>query len=269
MPPKAIFNWSTGKDSAFALHKVLQHREYDVRWLLTTVNTQHERVSMHGVRTELLEAQADALGISLVQVRLPEMPTMESYERAMIEVLTTLRDQGAEVSIFGDIFLEDLRTYREQRLAELGLRAVFPIWQTPTDTLVREVIDLGFKAVTTCVNERYLDRTWAGRVLDASFVQELPAEVDPCGENGEFHTFVFDGPIFAHPIPIHIGEVVHRTYERSTGADSASSPSTAQEANATAAANMQTGYDCRSVNTEPDPFETGFWYCDLTAAHTA
>jgi uncharacterized protein (TIGR00290 family) len=266
MPPKAIFNWSTGKDSALALHKVLQRREYDVRWLLTTVNVQHERVSMHGVRTELLEAQADALGIPLVQVRLPEMPTMESYERAMTEVLTTLRDQGAEVSIFGDIFLEDLRTYREQRLAELGLRAVFPIWQVPTDTLVREVIDLGFKAVTTCVNEKYLDRTWAGRILDEGFVRELPAGVDPCGENGEFHTFVFDGPIFAHSIPVHIGEVVHRTYERQAGADTTS---TAQEANATTATNTQTGYDCRPADAEPDPFETGFWYCDLTAARVA
>jgi uncharacterized protein (TIGR00290 family) len=216
---------------------------------------------MHGVRTELLEAQAAALGIPLVQVRLPEMPTMESYERAMMETLTSLRDHGAEVSIFGDIFLEDLRAYREQRLAELGLRAVFPIWQEPTDSLVREVIDLDFKAVTTCVSEKYFDRSWAGRVLDDQFVQELPVGVDPCGENGEFHTFVYDGPIFAQPISVRIGDVVHRQYERTTdtGSSSASSIREAEYPDK----QTSSSYDCRSPNTEPDPFETGFWYCDL------
>ncbi len=233
MPPKAIFNWSTGKDSALALHRVLQSGGYDVAWLLTTVNERYDRVSMHGVRTELLKAQAESIGIPLVQVRMPEMPTMAAYEALMRETLGRLRDAGAAVSIFGDIFLEDLRAYREQRLAELGLLGVFPLWRDPTNVLAREVISLGFKAITTCVNEAVLDRRFVGRILDDAFLGELPDGVDPCGENGEFHTFVFDGPIFKQAIPLHVGSVVHRTYE---------APATAPLASA------------------------GFWYCDLTTS---
>lgn len=252
MRPKAIFNWSTGKDSALALHKVLQEGRYDVAWLLTSVNEEHDRVSMHGVRRELLEAQAASLGIPLVQVRLPNAPTMEAYERAMRAVLLRLREEGATVSIFGDIFLEDLRAYREQRLAEVGLQGVFPLWQLPTDILAREVIDLGFKAITTCVNERHLDRRFVGRTLDHEFFQELPAGVDPCGENGEFHTFTYDGPIFRTPVFVSVGEVVHRRYAQPA-------PTDADDADET--------YTCgvsKDQENEPQALaETGFWYCDL------
>lgn len=260
MKPKAIFNWSTGKDSALALHTVLQEGRLDVRWLLTSVNDQHDRVSMHGVRTSLLEAQAVALGIPLVQIRLPDTPTMDAYERAMTATLTRLQDEGAEVSVFGDIFLEDLRTYREQRLAELGLRAEFPIWQRPTDTLVREVIDSGFKAITTCVNTRFLDRSFVGRVIDDAFIRELPSGVDPCGENGEFHSFVYDGPIFRTPVPVRTGEVVYRTYERPVASAAVNSASTNDTSTETAS------YECRSTTTTVDPYDTGFWYCDLVPA---
>lgn len=256
--PKAIFNWSTGKDSALALHRTLAAGDLDVRWLLTTVNDEHDRVSMHGVRTELLQAQADALGLPLVQIRLPNTPTMEAYDAAMRNTLHQLREQGAEVSVFGDIFLEDLRAYREQKLAELGLRAVFPLWAHPTDTLVREVIDNGFKAVTTCVNTKYLGKEFVGRLLDDAFVRGLPPGVDPCGEHGEFHTFTFDGPIFARPVRVRTGNVVYRTYERpptSPADPSAQTPPSPEEDQGSSA------YTCGSSTA--DPFQTGFWYCDL------
>jgi uncharacterized protein (TIGR00290 family) len=255
MPPKAIFNWSTGKDSALALHKVMQSGEYEVAWLLTTVNEHYDRVSMHGVRTELLEAQAASLGIPLVQVRLPESPTMERYERAMGETLNQLISAGASCSIFGDIFLEDLRIYREQRLTPLGLDVIFPLWQIPTSALVREVIQLGFTAITTCVNDRWLDRRFVGRRLDDAFVEELPSGVDPCGENGEFHTFTCDGPIFRQAIPVTVGDVVYRRYEQPV-----------VEGNRKDNAESSGSYMCQSV---PDgrqlsvKVEAGFWYCDL------
>ncbi len=240
--PKAIFNWSTGKDSALALHKVLQSGEYDVAWLLTTVNVRYDRVSMHGVRTELLEAQAASLGIPLVQVRLPDTPTMDAYERAMRETFGQLRDEGATVSIFGDIFLEDLRVYREQQLIKSGLQAVFPLWQIPTGILAREVIDLGYTAITTCVTAQYLDRSFVGRVFDDAFLKDLPAGVDPCGENGEFHTFTCDGPIFQRPVRVSMGDVVHRRYEQ---------PSVHADANS---------------GDRATPGAAGFWYCDLLRA---
>jgi uncharacterized protein (TIGR00290 family) len=255
MRPTAIFNWSTGKDSALALYKVLQSGEYDIGWLLTTVNERYERVSMHGVRTELLQAQADSLGVPLVQVRLPETQTMEAYERAMGETLSQLIAAGASCSIFGDIFLEDLRAYREQRLAALGLRAVFPLWQTPTSVLAREVIDLGFSAITTCVNDRWLGRQFVGRQLDDMFLQELPVGVDPCGENGEFHTFTCDGPLFRQAIPVTLGEVVYRRYEQPAraGDDGDHTP-------------QQESYACQSASDDRQaPIEAGFWYCDLLA----
>jgi uncharacterized protein (TIGR00290 family) len=259
--PKAIFNWSTGKDSALALDRTLAAGDLDVRWLLTTVNDQHDRVSMHGVRTELLRAQADALGLPLVQIRLPDVPTMEAYEAAMGNTLHRLREEGAEVSVFGDIFLEDLRAYREHKLAELGLRAVFPLWDLPTDALVREVIDRGFKAVTTCVNTKYLGKDFAGRLLDDAFVRDLPSGVDPCGENGEFHTFTFDGPLFAHSVRVRTGDIVYRTYERPTAG--AAEPS-AQDPAPSPGQDQAPTHTCGSSTS--DPFQSGFWYCDLLPA---
>ncbi|MGI8547416.1 MAG: diphthine--ammonia ligase [Gemmatimonadaceae bacterium] len=251
---KAIFNWSTGKDSALALYNVLQAGEYDVRWLLTTVNARHDRVSMHGVRTELLGAQARSLRIPLVKVLTPDTPTMEAYEHAMGEALEQLRQEGATATIFGDIFLEDLRAYREQESAKLGLQAVFPLWGIRTDELARNVIELGFRAITSCVNDRYLDRTFVGRQFDHSFVQDLPEGVDPCGENGEFHTFTYDGPVFQHPVPVALGEVVHRRYDESREqSDESSTTSSGSQP-----------YECRTAsNAQAKPSDAGFWYCDL------
>lgn len=264
MRTKAIFNWSTGKDSALALHKVLQSERYDVAWLLTTVNAEYDRVSMHGVRTELLEAQAASLGVPLVQVRLPDTPTMDAYERAMRETLDRLRNEGATVSIFGDIFLRDLRMYREQKLAEAGLHAVFPLWQTPTETLAREVIDLGFVTITTCVNAQYLDRRFVGRTFDDAFLDELPATVDPCGENGEFHTFTCDGPIFQRAVHVTTGEVVHRSYAQpvvpQNGDDHGDHGERAD----------RDRYDCQPSSGGEGgatPGAAGFWFCDLLSAN--
>jgi uncharacterized protein (TIGR00290 family) len=231
---QAVFNWSGGKDSSLCLHKVLASGEYEVTHLLTTVNSHYQRVSMHGVRVELLEQQAASIGIPLVKVLLPEMPDMPTYESIMRETLTGLKGQGAQTFIFGDIFLEDLRQYRIDKLAEMGLQAVFPIWKVPTDQLVREFIDLGFKAVIVCVDERHLDKSFAGRLIDQSFLDDLPPGVDPCGENGEFHSFVYDGPIFSRPIRFEPGEVVYRKYDPpkdSTG--------------------------------DAEPVSYGFWYADL------
>lgn len=238
MKEKVIFNWSSGKDSALSLYKMLQTQQYEVLCLLTSVSEQYQRISMHGVRAELLEAQAESIGIPLVKMLIPEMPTMEAYEKVMRATLTGLKDMGAETSAFGDIFLEDLRAYRENKLSELNLKALFPLWKIPTDQLIREFIDLGFKTVITCVNEKYLDKSFAGRIIDHDFLKDLPDNVDPCGENGEFHTFVFDGPLFKNPISFEIGETVYRKY---TPADK---------------------------DKDNDPFDTGFWYCDLLVPQT-
>ncbi len=245
MNEKIIFNWSSGKDSALALYKLLHNGQDEVMCLLTTVNEQYQRISMHGVRTELLEAQAKSIGLPLTIMQMPEMPTMETYEQAMKATLTDLVKKGATVSAFGDIFLEDLRQYRETKLQELNLKAIFPLWQLPTDQLIREFIGLGFKTIVTCVNEKYLDKSFAGRIIDEAFLNDLPANVDPCGENGEFHTFVFDGPIFKEPIAFEKGEIVYRTYTPAK-----------QQDNST--------YDCQTDDDqENNPFCTGFWYCDL------
>jgi len=245
MKQPAIFNWSGGKDSALALYKVQQSGQYDVQTLLTTVSEPHRRISMHGVRVALLEQQAASLGLPCHQLLLPETPTMAAYEQRLTAALQQLKSHGATASIFGDIFLEDLRRYREAQLARLELQAVFPLWGVPTGELVREFLALGFKTITTCVNEKYLDRSFAGRVIDEDFLRDLPPHVDPCGENGEFHTFVFDGPLFNTPIAFEKGEIVHRTY------------TPAPKTNANADAN-----DC-AAGPEPEPFDTGFWYCDL------
>ena len=244
MKQPAIFNWSGGKDSALALYQVLRQGQYAVQTLLTTVSEPYQRISMHGVRTALLDRQAEALGLPCRKLFLPEMPSMEAYETLMASTMQELQRAGATASIFGDIFLEDLRQYREAKLTEAGLAAVFPLWGRPTTELIREFIGLGFKTITTCVNEKFLDRSFVGRVIDEDFLCDLPANVDPCGENGEFHTFVFDGPLFSQPIPFEKGEIVHRTYT------------------APAAATTDSDYACGDQN-DPKPFDTGFWYCDL------
>jgi uncharacterized protein (TIGR00290 family) len=239
---KALFNWSSGKDSALALYKTLQNSEFDITCLLTSVNQQFQRISMHGVRVELLEEQAQSIGLPLEIMQIPEMPTMEVYEKVMRETLTKLKEQDVTHSIFGDIFLEDLRKYREDKLAEIGFEGIFPLWKIPTQDLIQEFISLGFKTIVVCINERFLDKSFVGRIIDQDFINDLPENVDVCGENGEFHTFTFDGPIFSKPIDFEIGEIVYRKYEKPKEEDSSN---TACDTSAT------------------DAFDYGFWYCDL------
>lgn len=240
---KAIFNWSGGKDSALALYKIQQSQKFEILTLLTSISQKFERISMHGVRKELLVLQAKSLKIPLTEMVVPDMPTMEAYEQAMRNTLNPLINQGATHSIFGDIFLQDLRTYRENKLAEVGLQGVFPLWKQPTDRLIREFLDLGFKTITICVNEKYLSQDFAGRIIDEEFLKDLPKNVDPCGENGEFHTFVFDGPIFENPIPFEIGETIYRKYE---------------------APKKENSEDCfQDDHKKEDPYAFGFWFTDL------
>ena len=242
MKKKALFNWSSGKDSALALYKILQGEEFEIHCLLTSVNQQFQRISMHGVRVELLEQQANSIGLPLEIMQIPEMPTMEAYEAVMQTTLSKIKEQGVTYSIFGDIFLEDLRKYREDRLNEIGFNGVFPLWKVSTQNLIQEFIALGFKTIVVCVNERFLDKSFVGRVIDQAFINDLPENVDVCGENGEFHTFTFDGPIFSKPIDFEIGETVYRKYEK---------PENKEETN--------TACD----TSASDAFDFGFWYCDL------
>ncbi|WP_223275951.1 diphthine--ammonia ligase [Algoriphagus aquimarinus] len=242
---KAVMNWSGGKDSALTLHKLQQSQEFEIACLLTSISQKYQRISMHGVRSDLLDLQARSIGIPVVKMEVPDMPSMEVYENTMRDTLSNLKKEGITASIFGDIFLEDLRQYRENKLTELDLKAVFPLWKQSTDKLIHEFLDLGFKTITTCVNEKYLDKSFVGRVIDADFLKDLPANVDPCGENGEFHTFVYDGPIFSKPIEFEKGEIVLRKYE---------APKTEDDSD-----------QCFSKEKE-DPATYGFWFCDLIPA---
>ncbi|WP_241237910.1 adenine nucleotide alpha hydrolase [Pseudoflavitalea rhizosphaerae] len=210
---QSFMNWSGGKDSALCLHRIKQDPTYHINALLTSVNAVHDRVSMHGVRRSLLEAQAASLSYPLHTLELPEMPGMTEYESIMTNQLNAFKKLGYTHSVFGDIFLEDLRAYREIKLEAMGLQAAFPLWNIPTDQLMEEFLDLGFKAIIVCVNDRYLDKSFCGRLIDGSFVRDLPPGVDVCGENGEYHSFVFDGPVFNHPVTFTKGEIVRRTYD--------------------------------------------------------
>ncbi len=209
----AFFNWSGGKDSALALYKAMLSNKYNIQCLLTNINCVHDRVSMHGVRRSLMAAQTASIGLSLVTVELPEEPSMQEYERMMLEKVNALKAFGCSKAIFGDIFLEDLKIYREQKLKEAGIECVFPLWKIDTTELIKEFIDAGFKAIVVCVNEQYLDKSFCGRIIDTSFVNDLPSTVDVCGENGEFHSFVFDGPIFKQPVQFKKGDVVYKKYK--------------------------------------------------------
>lgn len=214
MKPKALFNWSSGKDSALALYRILQEDQYEVTTLLTSINHEFQRISMHGVHVSLLEQQASALGIPLVKMELPKEPSMEEYQDIMNKTMTEIKSQGITHSVFGDIFLEDLRKYREEQLNTIGMQAVFPLWKQNTSDLISEFLHLGFKTIVTCVNGTYLDKSFAGRIIDEKFLDDLPENVDPCGENGEFHTFTFDGPVFKSPVMFEIGETVKKTYPK-------------------------------------------------------
>ena len=212
-PIKTFFNWSTGKDSALALYRLKQDPRYSVGHLLTSVNAAHDRVSMHGLRRSLLERQIAALGLPASTIELPEEPGIPVYEEKMRHALADLHRAGFTTAAFGDIFLEDLRRYREDKLSAAGFAAVFPLWKQDTAALMCDFIALGFKAVAVCVDLSVLDASFVGRELDASFVADLPARVDPCGENGEFHTFCYAGPVFKEEIPFVRGEKVIRRYK--------------------------------------------------------
>jgi len=228
-----IFNWSGGKDSALALYHSMQNPELDIRYLVTTINDAADRISMHGVRVELLKKQAESIGIPLYEIRLPEMPGMAEYDEAMRHHLTRFKEEGITHSIFGDIFLEDLKDYRDARLAEVGMKGIYPLWKRDTRELISEFIDFGFGTVIACT-QAYLGEL-AGREIDHQLIAELPADVDVCGENGEFHTFAFKGPIFKRDIDYKTGEKVFRTYNAPQSND----------------------------NNNTSPQRMGFWYCDL------
>lgn len=231
---KAVFFWSGGKDSALCLYKVLQEKQYEVVALLTTVNSIYSRISMHGVREELLERQAEAIGIPLAKMYVSESTNSE-YEQKMSEVLQRFGEQDVSHVIYGDIFLEDLRRYRDENLEKLGMTGVYPLWKKNTKELMDEFLSLGFRTITCCVNDACLGEDRAGAIVDADFIRTLPPVVDPCGENGEFHTFCFDGPLFSYPVPFEKGEKIYRPLEM-----------------------RKTDNKCSTkVQTR------GFWFCDL------
>jgi len=232
-----IFNWSGGKDSTLALHYALQDPNIEIRYLITTVTEKYNRVSMHGVREALLIKQAESIGIPLYQIRLGEMPDMESYDSTMKMHLSKFKEEGITHSIFGDIFLEDLRQYRENKLAEIGLQAIFPLWQKDTRNLIKEFLNLRYKTIIVCAQQNL--QNICGKVISMDLISKLPADIDPCGENGEFHTFAFEGPIFKNKIPFTIGEQVFRTY------------------NAPAKTTPDDDSPCSSTAL------SGFWYIDL------
>ena len=209
-PEPILFCWSGGKDSAMALHTLLQQQQFRVTALLTTVTEGYDRISMHGVRRELLLQQAESIGLPLHEVRIPPQCVNPVYETRMEHALRISYDQGVRKVAFGDIFLEDLRAYREKNLARIGMTALFPIWKRDTRELICFFHARRFRAIAACVDPKILAPSFAGRELDDSFFRDLPAGADPCGENGEFHTFVFNGPIFRWPIPVRAGETVHR-----------------------------------------------------------
>jgi len=208
---KILVSWSTGKDSAWTLHVLRQQYPGAVAGLLTTVNEAFDRVAMHAVRRTLVEAQADAVGVPLHAVNIPWPCSNAQYEEAMTIAVNGFLADGFTHVAFGDLFLEDVRRYREERMAGTGLTPLFPVWKTKTTAeLAREMIGGGLRAYLTCVDPRKLDRSFAGRAFDAALLAELPAGVDPCGENGEFHSFVWDGPMFQQPLAIRLGDVVDR-----------------------------------------------------------
>ena len=202
--------WSGGKDSSLALHAALQDSALRVEALLTTVTDGYERISMHGVRCSLLIEQAKAIGLPLEQVRIPIQASNAIYEAAMEALLRRYQARGVSRVIFGDLFLEDIRRYRETNLAKLGMRGLFPLWLKDTHRLARDFIASGFKAILVCVDPKQIDPAFCGRDFDEALLADLPRSADPCGENGEFHTFVYDGPIFRRPIEVVRGEVVER-----------------------------------------------------------
>jgi len=203
---KILMSWSGGKDSAVALWELQRGGAHEVDALLTTVTEGYDRVSLHGVRNELMERQAAALGLRLERVLLPQLPSMEVYEDRMQRAMDAAKSRGIEHVAFGDLFLEDIRRYRVDNLARVQMSALFPVWGRETTQFVRDFIAAGFRTVLVCVDTKKLSPEFAGREIDEAFLDDLPEGVDPCGENGEFHTFVFDGPNFSEPVKFTLGE---------------------------------------------------------------
>lgn len=235
----AYLNWSSGKDSCLALYHMLQDERYEVGTLVTTLNDELDRVSMHGLPKKLLFEQVKQIGLPLHTINLPGVVSMEQYGKIMDRHVAQLKNEGYSFAIFGDIFLEDLKKYREEQLASRGVRAVFPLWGTDSKQLIEEFIDAGFKAITVSVSDKVLGKEFLGRPVDKEFLEALPEGVDPCGENGEFHTFVYDGPIFKNPVSFRIGEKLLKTY----------TPQKDKAANC--------------FSDEEVDWDTSFWFCDL------
>ena len=241
MKEKVIFCWSGGKDSALALQEIRRRSDCEVVALLTTCNEHFQRISMHGVRVELLEEQARAIGLPLEKVFVSQRSSNEEYQQKMAACLLVHKERGVTSAVFGDIFLEDLRRWREENLAKVGLRGIFPLWKRDSRELIAEFMALGFGSKICCVNDAYLDQSFVGRNIDREFIESLPVDVDPCGENGEFHSFAFAGPIFKAPLRIKTGEIVYRPVEQ-THPGTATSP----------------------VCPLPSARQTkGFWFCDI------
>lgn len=246
MKEKIVFCWSGGKDSALALNRLLKDGRYEIVSLLTTCNEHFQRVSMHGVRLELLDQQADSIGLPLEKIFVSQRSSNEEYQQKMSASLLAHKARGVTGCAFGDIFLEDLKRWREENLARVGLRGIFPIWKIDSHELMREFFALGFGTVICCTNDAYLDESAVGRNIDREFIASLPPNVDPCGENGEFHSFAFAGPIFRWPIKFKCGEKVYRPVEVTHPTDSTNS-----------------AYVCPTSG----PRQTrGFWFCDLLPA---
>ena len=210
MKKKAILSWSGGKDSALALYEIQKNQGYEIISLLTTFTKDYDRVSLHGTRRILLERQAESIGLPLHKIFIPKKASSEEYEQKMKKSLVKFQESGVSEVIFGDIFLEDLRKFREEKLSQVGMRAAFPIWKKDTRKLAHQFVELGFKAIVTCVDTKILAKKFAGRTIDEQLLAELPPAVDSCGENGEFHSFVSEGPIFRETIPYKLGKAVLR-----------------------------------------------------------
>lgn len=207
---KTLLSWSSGKDSAWTLHALRRRPDIQVAGLFSTINEEFDRVAMHAVRVDLLRRQAACLGLEIELISIPNPCSNADYEAIMSDFVKRVREQGVEYFAFGDLFLEDIRRYREDSLRDSGITAIFPIWGMPTAALAEEMVASGLRARITCVDPKQLAPRFAGREYDASFLADLPSAVDPCGENGEFHSFAFDGPMFTEPVGITVGETISR-----------------------------------------------------------
>lgn len=245
MKQEIILHWSGGKDAALSYYK-LGKAGYHIHRLLTTINEKRQRITMHGVRKALIKAQVEAMGQMLEFVALPESISMGEYTGLMENVLLGFKEQGIIYHAYGDIFLEDLKAYRNQALAKNQLEGIYPLWGMNSSAVISTFFDLGFKAIVVAVSAAVLDKSFVGRTFDASFLADLPEGIDPCGENGEFHTFMYDGPIFTHPIAFEVGEVTYKTYHSQENDD-----------------------DCFCRGDETKKWDTGFWFCDLDIPKTS